>query len=182
MAGLQFLPQRFEGPALQLFDGSLASSQFLRDFKQALLLDIPQFNHAPLRLRQARDQLKQHRAPLERGIRRGDIRRRIGQLPAQFFAAAHQGIGGDAQQPREKRYTAPFVTSEILQSPAKRFGRYIFGFSVIARLPDCIGPDPVKIPVVEIEKTRGIGLGSRDQIFLVLRFRGTQRCSVQSNR
>ena len=125
MATPHLRSETLESAQLQLFDGSLAFAQPLRDFPDASLVDEALVHDALLHFRKLAYQSEQARtvfdgANVEMHARIGDIVRQ-GVFAGRSLEAIDDGVRRDPQQPGREGHSAPLVGLQIGERLVEHF-------------------------------------------------------------
>lgn len=180
MATLHLGAQSLECAKLQLLDGSRRFLQQRGDFADAALFDEAFVDDAALNGGKFVDEVKQVGALLDRLHVEDSAAfspRRVGfgfgrivdfdRIEVFTFKAIDEGVDGDAEEPRGKGSSAPFVTWEISEGLVEDFGGDVFGDSPIADAAGDEGVEACEVKFVEGAEFCGVALRGFNEQALV---------------
>jgi hypothetical protein len=124
----------------------------------------------PLQVRQPIDLLIQRDPPIDfvELTRIRQVGRRICRVTLAIAPVVRERVGGDPVEPRRQRHAPPFEAAQRAECLLEHLGRDVFCDRPIPGPPADVRMDTIDVPLVNVDKSSGIGLCRLEQEPIVL--------------
>jgi hypothetical protein len=169
------LAKSLHGAKLQLLDGAFAASEVARNVADTSLLNKPAEDDTALVVWEQGYELREQGVAF-RCIRvrcEFDISRWSLQLAIRALPPLGDKVGGDAEQPRDKRRALPLKSVEAGHGLMEDFGSEVFGFLARRDTASDKGVNAIEVSLVKRGEVNWVSLRGLNQVALFAgRFRG----------